>query len=75
MSTALIMLALLGALMAALFYFGNRERLSGRKEEKLKALEVNLEQVDAARRARDDVAAGGGVPIERDPFNRDNRLP
>jgi uncharacterized protein YdaU (DUF1376 family) len=30
-------------------------------------------KVAEADRARDDVRNGGGVPVEIDPFNRDNR--
>jgi len=31
------------------------------------------ERIAKADSARDDVRTGGGVPIEADPFNRDNR--
>ena len=36
--------------------------------------DMRAENADVAKadRARDDVRAGGGVPVDKDPLNRDN---
>lgn len=47
-------------------------RDAGANAEKAKQAEVDKDAISKANDARTDVATGGGVPIERDTFNRDN---
>ena len=66
---------ILGAIADAFKDWNNgrmREDLGAAKQRETDMRAEN-ERVAEADRARDDIAAGGGVPVESDPFNRDNR--
>jgi hypothetical protein len=72
---------MLGALFAALkalaIILGWKQREDAKADgaaiQRDTDLRAENEKVAKADMARDDVLNGGGVPIEADPFNRDNR--
>jgi len=47
-------------------------RGAGADAEKVKQMEADRDALAKALSARRDVAAGSGVPVEQDRFNRDN---
>ncbi len=52
---------------------GNKREELGAARQREADMRAENAKVAEADRARDDVRNGGGVPVEVDPWNRDNR--
>ena len=68
--------AVLAALKALAIILGWKQRedakADGAAQQRDQDMRVENEIVAKADRARDAVRRGGGLPIDQDPFNRDN---
>lgn len=60
------------ACFAVLLWILWQARKAGSDSAVIKQLEAERHATAKAANARADIATGGGVPIERDSFNRDN---